>query len=157
MGCKIIWLSHDCGHMIYGYLKSFSPYFSLCIWSTTWFYIEIGWYLVFWNDYNQYIYFEIYLWRKVVWLFCFVCTYGIHQTRMLQIMFFISLESSGWGGLQGLGSMTFGLAVQRFLKIEWFLHWKLNKIVAENFIGIGMCLFCSWKDLDEEDLMEFIG
>jgi hypothetical protein len=67
------------------------------------------------------------------------------------------LESSGWGGLQGLGSMTFGLAVQRFLKIEWFLHWKLNKIVAENFIGIGMCLFCSWKDLDEEDLMEFIG
>jgi hypothetical protein len=25
---------------------------------------------------------------------------------------------------------------------------------AENFGGIGMCLWCSWKDLDEQDLME---
>jgi hypothetical protein len=30
---------------------------------------------------------------------------------------------------------------------------KLNYIVAENF---GMCLWCSWKDLDEQDLMGFI-
>jgi hypothetical protein len=22
--------------------------------------------------------------------------------------------------------------------------------------GIGTCLWCSWKDLDEQDLMEFI-
>jgi hypothetical protein len=29
-------------------------------------------------------------------------------------------------------------------------------IVAENFGGIGMCLWCRWKDLDEQDLMEFI-
>ncbi len=35
-------------------------------------------------------------------------------------------------GVHGLGSMTFGLAVQKFLNIEWFLHWKLN-------------LNCSWK------------
>jgi hypothetical protein len=33
---------------------------------------------------------------------------------------------------------------------------KLNEIVAENFEGIGMCLWCCWKDLDEQDLMEFI-
>jgi hypothetical protein len=31
-----------------------------------------------------------------------------------------------------------------------------NSIVAENFRGIGMCLWCCWKDLDEEDLMESI-
>jgi hypothetical protein len=35
---------------------------------------------------------------------------------------------------------------------------KLNDFfVAENFGGIGMCLWCSWKYLDEQDLMEFIG
>jgi hypothetical protein len=28
------------------------------------------------------------------------------------------LESSGRGGVHGLGSMTFGLAVQKFLNIE---------------------------------------
>jgi hypothetical protein len=25
-----------------------------------------------------------------------------------------------------LGFMAFGLAVQKFLNIEWFFHWKLN-------------------------------
>jgi hypothetical protein len=29
-------------------------------------------------------------------------------------------------------------------------------IVAENFRGIAMCLWCCWKDIDEQDLMEFI-
>jgi len=41
----------------------------------------------------------IYLWRKVVCLFCFACTYEIHQTRMLQITFLVSLESSRGGGV----------------------------------------------------------
>ncbi len=45
-------------------------------------------------------------------------SYEIHQTRMLQIMFLVSLESSQRGGVHGLGSMTFGLAVQKFLNIE---------------------------------------
>jgi hypothetical protein len=27
---------------------------------------------------------------------------------------------------------------------------------AENFGGIGMCLWCCWKDPDEQDLMKFI-
>jgi hypothetical protein len=54
-------------------------------------------------------------------LFCFVlfCSYEIHQTGMLQIVFLVSLESSGrGGGVHGLGTMTFGLAVQKFLNIE---------------------------------------
>jgi hypothetical protein len=33
---------------------------------------------------------------------------------------------------------------------------KIKLIEAETFGGIGMCLWCSWKDLDEQDLMEFI-
>jgi len=59
----------------------------------------------------------IYLCRKVV---CFVsfCNYEIHQTRMLQIMFLVFLESSRQGGVHGLGSTAFGLAVQKFLSIE---------------------------------------
>jgi hypothetical protein len=37
------------------------------------------------------------------------------------------------------------------------LKIKLNYIIAEKkFSGIGMCLWCCWKDLDEQDLMEFI-
>jgi hypothetical protein len=37
---------------------------------------------------------------------------------MLQIMFLVSLESSSQEGVHGLGSMTFGLVVQKFLNIE---------------------------------------
>jgi len=33
-------------------------------------------------------------------------------------MFLVSLESSQQGGVHGLGSMPFGLAVQKFLNIE---------------------------------------
>jgi hypothetical protein len=36
-----------------------------------------------------------------------------------------SLESCPPGGVHGLDSMTFGLGVQKFLNIEWFLHIKL--------------------------------
>ncbi len=95
---------------------------------------------------------HIYLWRKVVCLFCSACTYEIHQTRMLEITFLVSsLESSRGGGVHQVGFMTFGLDLQKFLKIEWNLHWKLNWIIAENFKGIGMCLWCCWKDLDEQE------
>ncbi len=38
----------------------------------------------------------------------------------------MSLESSRWGGVHGLGSMKFGLAMQKFLNIEQIFHWKLN-------------------------------
>jgi hypothetical protein len=37
------------------------------------------------------------------------CSYEIHQTRMLQIVFLVSLESSQPGGVHGLGSVAFGL------------------------------------------------
>jgi hypothetical protein len=37
---------------------------------------------------------------------------------MLQIIFLVSLEISQQGVVHGLGSMTFGLVVQKFLNIE---------------------------------------
>ncbi len=55
-------------------------------------------------------------------LFCFVGMRFTEQGWMLQIVFLISLESSrrgeGGGRVHGLGSMMFGLAVQKFLNIE---------------------------------------
>jgi hypothetical protein len=41
---------------------------------------------------------------------------------MLQVVFLVSLESSRRGGVHqlGFGSMTFGLAVEKFLNIEIF-------------------------------------
>jgi hypothetical protein len=47
-------------------------------------------------------------------LFCFLCTYEIHQTEMLQIVFLVSLETSqggGGGGVHWLGFMAFGLVM----------------------------------------------
>jgi hypothetical protein len=37
---------------------------------------------------------------------------------MFQIAFLVSLESSRGGGVHGLGSVVFGLVVQKFLNIE---------------------------------------
>jgi hypothetical protein len=48
-------------------------------------------------------------------LFCFVCTYEIHQTGMLQIMFLVSLESLRGGRVHRLGFMAFELVMQKFL------------------------------------------
>ncbi len=44
--------------------------------------------------------------------------YEIHETRMLQIVFLVSFESSQCGQVHGLGSITFRPAVQMFLNIE---------------------------------------
>jgi hypothetical protein len=46
------------------------------------------------------------------------CNYEIHQTKMLQIVFFVFLENSQQGGVHGFGSMMFRLVVQKFLNIE---------------------------------------
>jgi len=46
------------------------------------------------------------------------CSCEIHETGMLQIVFLVSLESSQLEGVHGLGSMMFGLVVQKFLNIE---------------------------------------
>jgi hypothetical protein len=37
---------------------------------------------------------------------------------MFQIMFLMFLESSRQGGVHGLGSMMFGVVMQKFLNIE---------------------------------------
>jgi len=76
-------------------------------------------------------------------LFCFVSYLSDPPNWMLQIAFLVSLESSWGGGVHWLGFMVFGLALQKFLNIELFLHWKLNWIVAEIFGGIGMCVWCT--------------
>jgi len=67
----------------------------------------------------------IYLWRKVVCfvLFCFVVMRSTELWYASDPPFSLSLEHSSSEGVHdGLGSMTFGLVVQKFLNIEWFLH-----------------------------------
>ncbi len=65
-------------------------------------------------------------------LFCFVCTYDIHRTGMLQIAFLVSLESS-WGGrvhqLGFHGVWTCG--------VEVLEHWMISSLKIK--------LNCSWK------------
>jgi hypothetical protein len=71
----------------------------------------------------------IYLWRKVV-CFALYCSYEIHQTGMLQIVFLVSLESS-WrgGGAWAWFYDIFGLVVQKFLNIDWMISsLKILKI-----------------------------
>jgi hypothetical protein len=50
--------------------------------------------------------------------FFFFGSYEIHQTKMLQIVFLLSLKSFRQRGVHGFHSMTFGLMVQKFLNIE---------------------------------------
>jgi hypothetical protein len=45
---------------------------------------------------------------------------------MLQIVFLVSLESSQQGCGHGLGSMTFGLVVQKFLNIDMIFSLKIT-------------------------------
>jgi hypothetical protein len=45
---------------------------------------------------------------------------------MLQIVFLVSLERSKGGGVHQLGSMMVGLAVQKFLNIEWLFSLKIR-------------------------------
>jgi hypothetical protein len=65
--------------------------------------------------------------------FVLFCSYEIHRTRMLRIVFLVSLESSRWGGVHGLGSITFGLAVQKVLE-----YWMISSLKISK-------LNCSWK------------
>ncbi len=77
----------------------------------------------------------IYLWRKVVCLFCFVCTYEIHQTGMLQIAFLVALESSQRGGVHGLwfhgvwncNAKVFEYWMIFSLKIKLNHNWKFPR------------------------------
>jgi hypothetical protein len=96
----------------------------------------------------------MYLSRKVV---CFVlfCSYEIHRTRMLQITSWVSSEGSWRGGVHGVHDIwTCGAKVLEYWMIS-SLKIKLNRNLKFSR-GIGMCLGCCWKDLDEQDLMGII-
>ncbi len=93
-----------------------------------------SWLIDFWRICVHMCSFYIYLWRKVV---CFVlfCSYEIHWTRMLQIMFLVSLESYQLGGVHRLGShdaWTCGAKVLEYwmissLKIKLNCSWKFQR------------------------------
>jgi hypothetical protein len=71
------------------------------------------------------------------------CSYEIHRTGMLQIVFLVSLESSWWGGVHGLGSMTFwtcGTKILEYwmnssLEIKLNRSWKFRRRCAFGVVG----------------------
>ncbi len=76
----------------------------------------------------------VYLFMKEGSLDCFVlyCSYEIHWTRMLQIVFLASLQTSWQGGVHGLGSIAFVPAVLEYwmifsLKIKLNCSWKFQR------------------------------
>ncbi len=64
-------------------------------------------------------------------LFVLFCTYEIYRTRMLQIVFLVSLESSQGGGVHRLGSMMFAKVLKYWmtfsLKIKLNDSWKFQR------------------------------
>jgi hypothetical protein len=63
----------------------------------------------------------VYLWREVV---CLFCTYEIHWTEMLEIMFLASSESSWGGEVHQLGL--------KCLDLQCRSSWILNDFFIEN-------------------------
>jgi len=89
-------------------------------------------------------YCNIFLWRKVV---CFVVM------RSTKLGCFRMCSWCVWEALDKEGCMGFlvpwclDLRCNSSWILKKFLHWKLNWIGAENFGGIGLCLWCCcWKD-----------
>ncbi len=91
-------------------------------------------------------------------LFCFVLFVFMRSTklgcfRLHSWSLWKALEEEG---CIGLVSWRLDYGCRSSWILNDFFQWKLNFRVAENFRGIGMCLWCCWKDLDERDLTEFI-
>ncbi len=92
----------------------------------------------------------IYLWSKVVCLFCFAPNWDASD-QLLGVFGKLSTRRGAWAWFHDV--WTCGAKLLEYWMISLL---KIKLIVAENFGGIGMCLWCCWKGLDEQDLMEFI-
>ncbi len=102
---------------------------------------------------------HIYLWRKVVCLFCFVCTDEIHPTRQdasdCVLGLFGKLLTTSRGASAWFHDVwTCSAKVLKYwmissLKIKLNPSWKNSKELECVFGVVG-------KNLDEQDLMEFI-
>jgi len=56
---------------------------------------------------------------------CFVYTYEIHWIRMFQIIFLIFWKAFDEEGCMGFVPLCLDV-MQKFLNIEWLIHYKLN-------------------------------
>jgi hypothetical protein len=68
-----------------------------------------------------------YLSMKESSLFCFVVMRSTKPRCFRSCSWCLWKKTSWQGGVHGLGSMMVGLVVQKFLNVEWFFHWKLNR------------------------------
>jgi len=89
---------------------------------------------------------KIYLWSKVIFLFCLYLWDAPNQDAsdcVLDLFWKLSRRRGASAWFHGI--WTCGVEVLDYWTI---FHWQLNKIIAENFggIGMGVCLWCCWKD-----------
>jgi hypothetical protein len=70
--------------------------------------------------------YNIHLWSKVGCLFCLYLWDPPNKEASDSVLGLFGKLSTSRGAWAR--SMTFGLAVQKFLSIEWLLHWKLIKL-----------------------------
>ncbi len=100
----------------------------------------------------------IYLWSKVV---CFVLYLRdpANQDASARVFGLFGKFSTRRGASAWVHNV-WTCGAKKFLNIEWFLHWKLNWIIAANFGGIGMCLRCclersGWARFNRTYLVRF--
>ncbi len=107
------------------------------------------WLLLNWFMGPGFHHFAIYLWTKVA---CFVVMRSTKPGYLRLCSWCLSkaLDEEGfiWACFHHIWTCSAKV-------LEYWMISSL-KIVADNFGGIGMCLWCCWKDLDEQDLMELI-
>jgi hypothetical protein len=98
------------------------------------------------------IYFKItniYLWRKVVCLFCFVLFVLMRSTELG------CFKSHSWSLLRRRGALACFHGVW-ICDVKVFEYWMISSLKIKlncswKFQRIGMCFQCCWKDLDEQD------
>jgi hypothetical protein len=102
----------------------------------------------------------IYLWRKVVSLFCFVCTYERStEPGCLTLHSWSPLEGSGgiplhsWSPLEGLWSASAWFHDNWTSSAKVLEYWMISSLKISEVLE--MCFWCCWKGLDKQGLMEF--
>jgi hypothetical protein len=89
-------------------------------------FLELFWWSSYWHNPKPHRILLLTHNEEVVCLFVLFCIDEIHQTRMLQIVFLMSLESCQWGRGAWAWLMMFRLVMQKLLNLKWFFHGRLH-------------------------------
>jgi hypothetical protein len=97
-------------------------------------------------------------WAGFNWNLCFILFLLMRSTEAgcFRLCSWFHWKALKEKGCISFGFVALGLVVQKFLNIEWFSSLEIILNGSWNFWrNWNVCLWCCWKDLDEQDLMEF--